>query len=57
LGDDGHHLKSWLAALVIALLVALPAAAQDYPSKPVRIILGFPPGGATDLVARAMAPK
>jgi tripartite-type tricarboxylate transporter receptor subunit TctC len=57
LGDDGHHLKSWLAALVIALLVALPAAAQEYPSKPVRIIIGFPPGGATDLVARAMAPK
>ncbi|MDP2708257.1 MAG: tripartite tricarboxylate transporter substrate-binding protein, partial [Burkholderiales bacterium] len=33
------------------------AAAADYPSRPVRIIIGFPPGGATDLVSRLMAPK
>lgn len=50
-------MRSALATLVAALLVALPAAAQEYPAKPVRIILGFPPGGATDLVARLMAPK
>lgn len=31
--------------------------AQRYPSRPVRFIIGFPPGGATDLVARLMAPK
>ncbi len=31
--------------------------AQEYPTKPVRIIIGFPPGGATDLVSRLMAPK
>jgi tripartite-type tricarboxylate transporter receptor subunit TctC len=49
--------KSGLAALAAAFLVALPAAAQEYPSKPVRIIIGFPPGGATDLVARLMAPR
>ncbi|MBM3358017.1 MAG: tripartite tricarboxylate transporter substrate binding protein [Betaproteobacteria bacterium] len=36
---------------------ALPAAAQEYPAKPVRIVIGFPPGGATDLVSRLMAPK
>jgi len=43
------------AAVTCAL--TLSATAQEYPSKPVRIIIGFPPGGATDLVARLMAPK
>ncbi|MDO8551984.1 MAG: tripartite tricarboxylate transporter substrate-binding protein, partial [bacterium] len=33
------------------------ALAADFPAKPVRIIIGFPPGGATDLVSRLMAPK
>jgi tripartite-type tricarboxylate transporter receptor subunit TctC len=44
-----------VCAAVAAL--ALPAGAQEYPVKPVRILIGFPPGGATDLVARVMAPK
>lgn len=45
-----------LAAL-LAACAAAAATAQDYPTKPVRIIIGFPPGGATDLVSRLMAPK
>ena len=44
-------------AVCVALAGVAPAAAQDYPAKPVRIIIGFPPGGATDLVSRLMAPK
>jgi tripartite-type tricarboxylate transporter receptor subunit TctC len=45
------------AAACCAVAAAAPIAAQDYPVKPVRIIIGFPPGGATDLVSRMMAPK
>ena len=33
------------------------AHAEGYPDRPVRLIVGFPPGGATDLVARIIAPK
>jgi tripartite-type tricarboxylate transporter receptor subunit TctC len=53
--------NSWLAAaafLAAAASAIAPAAlAQEYPTKPVRIVIGFPPGGATDLVSRLMAPK
>ena len=45
-----------LAALLIAAL-ALPALAQSYPSKPIRMILAFPPGGPTDINARIFAQK
>jgi len=55
--DKRYGVKGGLAALGVALLMVLPAAAQEYPVKPVRIIIGFPPGGATDLVARLMAPR
>src|SRR3981189_3627630 len=42
-------------AIVIALALvagAVPGRAQDYPSRPITVIVPFPPGGASDVVAR-----
>jgi tripartite-type tricarboxylate transporter receptor subunit TctC len=50
-------LKAAAGAVLLLGASAAPLLAQEYPAKPVRIIIGFPPGGATDLVARIMAPK
>jgi len=38
-----------------ALLCALPAQAQEYPAKPIEVVVGFAPGGGTDMVARAIS--
>ncbi|MBX3650949.1 MAG: tripartite tricarboxylate transporter substrate binding protein [Burkholderiales bacterium] len=47
-----------ITVLLAAGLFAAPALAADWgPTKPVRFIVGFPPGGATDLVARILQPK
>ncbi len=46
----------WLAAVALALCAGI-ALAQPYPSKPIRLIVPFPPGGATDIVGRAFAQK
>ena len=46
-----------LLLLLISLGCAVPVAAQNFPVKPIQIIVPFPPGGGTDLLARVMADK
>jgi tripartite-type tricarboxylate transporter receptor subunit TctC len=54
--------KRLFAALIASAgyihgLVALPASAQEYPTRPVRLMVPWPPGGGVDIAARAIQPK
>ena len=44
-----------IALLAFAALLPSDLPAQDYPNRPIRFIVGFPPGGSVDLLARAVA--
>jgi tripartite-type tricarboxylate transporter receptor subunit TctC len=44
-------------ALLAAALLAVPALAQQYPAKPIRFVIAFPPGGPSDLLSRLVGSK
>ena len=45
------------ALALVGTLFAMPAVAQDYPSRPIRLIVPYPPGGGTDVIARIVQPR
>src|SRR5688572_537139 len=50
-------LMARLPFFLVVLLLSFEALAQTYPARPVRMIVGFPPGGGTDILARIVAQK
>ena len=46
-----------LVSLIALLALAAPAAAQDYPNRPIRILVGYAAGGGNDIIVRVMQPE
>lgn len=51
-----HGVRAGCIALAFAAALCTVAGAEDYPTKPIRVIVGFSPGGGTDVVTRIIAP-
>jgi tripartite-type tricarboxylate transporter receptor subunit TctC len=49
-------LRTIIAGLSLALLASV-AAAQDFPTKPIKLIVPFPPGGPNDIIARVVGQR
>jgi tripartite-type tricarboxylate transporter receptor subunit TctC len=55
--EDAMHALRLLFLALLAVLAAFAAGAQTYPTKPVRLIVTYPPGGSSDLMGRILAQK
>ena len=51
-----NHARNLLWLMLVALLLG-SAQAQNYPTKPIRLVIGFPPGGAADILGRIAAQR
>jgi tripartite-type tricarboxylate transporter receptor subunit TctC len=50
------RMVQWAAVMLFAWFGCFVAAADDYPSRPIRLVVTFPPGGSADVMARAIQP-
>ena len=50
-------MRRWSCVILIAVASLSAHAQSDYPARPVRVVIGFPPGGPTDIVGRPFAAK
>ena len=50
-------MRRWMMCAAIAAAASAPAMAQDFPVRPIRIIVAYTPAGATDILARAVGQK
>jgi tripartite-type tricarboxylate transporter receptor subunit TctC len=59
LSRENDTMRIWQGILAAALLLTgvAPAGAQGYPNRPVRVVVGFPAGGPTDIIARIVAQR
>jgi tripartite-type tricarboxylate transporter receptor subunit TctC len=50
-------IRLWLAAAAALVMLCAPAALAQYPTKPIRLIVPYPPGAGTDFTARALGER
>jgi len=56
-GRDAMRRLTWLAVAMLVACTGAASAADDYPARPVRVIIGFGPGATADITLRTLTPK